>query len=102
MLEIQVCSKCNVSSNIFKNSFAALNVRIKVALSDDEPIENAFKRFKKVVNQSGHLVELRFKEHWENAHDKRKRKAERAQVLNKIERANDRYEKRLETGNDYN
>jgi len=60
------------------------------------------KRFKKVVNQSGHLIELRFKETWENNHDKRKRKAERAGQLNRIERANDRYEKRAENGNDYN
>jgi ribosomal protein S21 len=71
-------------------------------LSEDEPIENAVKRFKKVVNQSGHLMELRFKETWENAHDKRKRRAERASQLNRIERANDRYEKKSEQGHEYN
>ena len=47
---------------------------VKIILSEDEPIESVLKRFKRGVNQSGHLFELRFKEKWENAHDKRKRK----------------------------
>lgn len=46
----------------------------KIICGEDEPIENILRRFKRGVNQSGHLFELRFKEHWENAHDKRKRK----------------------------
>ena len=71
-------------------------------VSEDEPIENVLRRFKKSVNQSGHLMELRFKEEWENAHDKRKRKAERVQVLNKIERTNAKYERRAEGVSEYN
>ena len=52
---------------------SALNA-VKVIVSEDEPIESILRRFKRGVNQSGHLFELRFKEHWENAHDMRKRK----------------------------
>lgn len=76
-------------------------MRIKITLSEDEAIENATRRFKKLVNMSGHLTELRFKETWEPAQDKRKRKGERARLLDKIERTNDRYDKRAEAGNDY-
>ena len=51
-----------------------LNV-VKLVIADDsEPIENVLKRFKRAVNQSGHLMELRHKELWETAADKRKRK----------------------------
>ena len=104
-----------------------LNV-VKLVIADDsEPIENVLKRFKRAVNQSGHLMELRHKELWETAADKRKRKvgerttlserekrppptsthlfsfqskiyktnqAERARQLNRIERTNDKYERR--------
>ncbi len=51
------------------------------------------KRLKRAVRQSGHLIDLRHKEHWESAADKRKRKAENSRFLNKMERANDRYER---------
>jgi ribosomal protein S21 len=69
---------------------------------EEEPIENTLRRFKKVVSQSGHLQELRFKEFWENAHDKKKRQRERNQVLNKIERTNDRYDKQKDGEGEYN
>ena len=46
----------------------------KIIVSEEEPIENVLRRFKRGVNQSGHLFELRFKEFWENNHDKKKRK----------------------------
>jgi hypothetical protein len=50
----------------------------------------------------GHLMDLRFKEHWETAADKKKRKAERARQLNRIERTNDRYERRNDNASEYN
>ena len=59
---------------------------------EGEPIENTIKRFKRAVNQSGHLMEMRHRELWETAADKRKRKLTRARQLNRIERTNDRYE----------
>ena len=75
---------------------------IKIMVTEEEPIENVLRRFKKSVNQSGHLMELRFKEEWENAHDKKKRKTERCKQLNKIERTNDKYERRYDGVSEYN
>ena len=75
---------------------------VKIVVSEEEPIENVLRRFKRSVNQSGHLMELRFKEEWENAHDKRKRKRERNLVLNKIERTNMQYENRAQGISEYN
>ena len=75
---------------------------VKLVCSEDEPIENALRRFKRAVNQSGHLMELRHKELWETAADKRKRKAMRARQLNRIERTNDRYERRADGLSEYN
>lgn len=66
---------------------------VKIQVNDDEPIENVLRRFKRSVNQSGHLMELRFKEEFENNFEKRKRKRERVMVLNKIERQNQQNEK---------
>lgn len=47
-------------------------------------------------------MELRFKEEWENAHDKRKRKRERCAILNKMERTNMKYEDRAQGMSEYN
>ena len=67
---------------------------IKLEVQDEnEPVENTIKRFKRAVNQSGHLMEMRHRELWETAADKRKRKATRARQLDRIERTNDRYER---------
>ena len=60
---------------------------------ENEPVENTIKRFKRAVNQSGHLMEMRHRELWETAADKKKRKQERARQLQRIERTNDRYER---------
>jgi ribosomal protein S21 len=76
---------------------------VKLTISDpEEPIENVIKRFKRAVNQSGHLMELRHRELWETAADKRKRKFERARQLNRIERTNDKFERRNEGAPEYN
>ena len=76
---------------------------VKLVVADEtEPIENVLKRFKRAVNQSGHLMELRHRELWETAADKRKRKAERARQLNRIERTNDRYERKNDGASEYN
>ena len=75
---------------------------VKLVCSEEEPIENALRRFKRAVNQSGHLMELRHRELWETAADKRKRKAMRARQLNRIERTNDRYERRADGLSEYN
>jgi hypothetical protein len=47
-------------------------------------------------------MDLRFKEQWETAADKRKRKAEKARLLNRIERTNDKYERKAGGASEYN
>lgn len=74
----------------------------KVLCTEDEPIESILRRFKRGVSQRGHLMELRFKDTWENAHDKRKRKAERCRLLNKLERTNDKIERSRDGESEYN
>jgi ribosomal protein S21 len=70
--------------------------------NDDEPVENAIKRFKRACNQSGHLMDLRFKEQWETEQELKKRKKMRARVMDKIERTNDKYEQKAQGYNEYN
>ena len=104
-----------------------LNMGIKLVISEEEPVENALRRcnaavheiycptvlnnpfyflmnrrFKRATNQSGHLMDLRFKEYWETAADKKKRKAEKARLLNRIERTNDKYERKADGASEYN
>jgi hypothetical protein len=47
-------------------------------------------------------MDLRFKENWETAADKKKRKAEKARLLNRIERTNDKYERKADGASEYN
>ena len=47
-------------------------------------------------------MDLRFKEYWETAADKKKRKAEKARLLNRIERTNDKYERKADCASEYN
>eukprot|EP01036_Dinobryon_divergens_P022885 gene22885-31187_t len=89
-------------SSIARSRALNLNMGIKLVVSEEEPVENALRRFKKAVNQSGHLMDLRFKEHWETAADKKKRKAEKARLLNRIERTNDKYERKADGASEYN
>ena len=84
-------------------TLTGLNMGLKVIVNDDqEPVENIIKKFKKACNQSGHLMDLRFKEQWETAAEKKKRKATKARLLNRIERTNDKYEKRAFGVGEYN
>jgi small subunit ribosomal protein S21 len=91
-----------VAFKVLPRATAAFGLRaVKLVCNDEEPIENVLRRFKRSVNQSGHLMELRHRELWETAQDKVKRKAERARQLNKIERTNDRYERRADGSSEY-
>ena len=64
----------------------ALPVKIKVDVGDGEPIESALRRFKREVNKSGHLIELRHKRHFENSQERAKRKIKEARMRKKFER----------------
>lgn len=69
-----------------ESSSSALNVKIKVVLGDGEPIESAIRRFKREVNKSGHLMELRHKRYFENSQERQKRKVKEARMRVKFER----------------
>lgn len=75
---------------------------VKVVVDDDEAIEKVLKNFKREVNKSGHLFELRFREQFENNAEKRKRRRMRGQFLNKLERRNDFFERRSFGASEYN
>ena len=64
--------------------------RVKVEVGDGEPVESALRRFKREVNQSGHIMELRHKRFFENSQEKRKRKIREGQLRKKFERMNKR------------
>jgi small subunit ribosomal protein S21 len=63
-----------------------LAVSIKINVGDGEPIESALRRFKREVNKSGHLMELRHKRHFENSQERKKRKVKEARMRIKFER----------------
>lgn len=68
------------------SSSTELAVKIKVNVGDGEPIESALRRFKREVNKSGHLMELRHRKHFENSQDRKKRKIKEARMRKKFER----------------
>jgi len=59
-------------------------VQIKVDVGDGEPIESALRRFKREVNKSGHLMELRHKRYFENPQQKKKRKVKEGRIRKKV------------------
>jgi len=64
----------------------ALSVNIKVDVGEGEPIESALRRFKREVNKSGHLMELRHRRYFENSQERKKRKIVQARFVKKMER----------------
>uniref|UniRef100_A0A7S1Z7E6 30S ribosomal protein S21 n=1 Tax=Trieres chinensis TaxID=1514140 RepID=A0A7S1Z7E6_TRICV len=67
-------------------STTSLNVDVKVVVGEGEPIESALRRFKREVNKSGHLMELRHKRYFENSQEKKKRKLTQARMRKRLER----------------
>jgi small subunit ribosomal protein S21 len=57
-----------------------------VEVGDSEPIESALRRFKREVNKSGHLMELRHRRYFENSQEKVKRKVREGRIRRKFER----------------
>lgn len=71
------------------NNFATtteLGVQIKVVVNDGEPIESALRRFKREINKSGHLMELRHRRYFENSQQKVIRKVKEGRLRKKFER----------------
>eukprot|EP00584_Thalassiosira_punctigera_P014646 CAMPEP_0172548994 /NCGR_PEP_ID=MMETSP1067-20121228/18174_1 /TAXON_ID=265564 ORGANISM="Thalassiosira punctigera, Strain Tpunct2005C2" /NCGR_SAMPLE_ID=MMETSP1067 /ASSEMBLY_ACC=CAM_ASM_000444 /LENGTH=111 /DNA_ID=CAMNT_0013336305 /DNA_START=107 /DNA_END=442 /DNA_ORIENTATION=+ len=63
-----------------------LGVNIKVSVGEGEPIESALRRFKREVNKSGHLMDLRHKRYFENSQERKKRKIVQARFRKRMER----------------
>lgn len=61
-------------------------MKIKVEVGDGEPIESALRRFKREINKSGHLIELRHRRYFENSQEKVKRKVKEGRLRKKFER----------------
>ena len=55
-------------------------------VGDGESIESALRRFKREVNKSGHLMELRHRRYFENSQQKKKRKIKEARMRIRMER----------------
>ena len=60
--------------------------RVKIEMGDGEPIESALRRFKREVNKSGHLMELRHRRYFENSQERKKRKVKEGRLRKKFER----------------
>jgi ribosomal protein S21 len=63
-----------------------LGVSIKVEVGEGEPIESAIRRFKREVNKSGHMMELRHRRYFENSQEKKKRKVKEGRMRKRLER----------------
>ena len=72
--------------NAFIAGYVLHTSYLLVEVGDGEPIESALRRFKREVNKSGHLMELRHKRHFENAQEKKKRKIKEGRMRKKFER----------------
>ena len=84
--EIQPLSPFTFSPLTSLASSTELAVKVKVVVGDGEPVESALRRFKREINKSGHLIELRHKRYFENSQDEIKRKIKEARLRKKFER----------------
>jgi len=75
-------------TSIFSFSFSALSLtpKVRIMVGEGEPIESALRRFKREVNKSGHLMDLRAKRYFENSQDRKKRKIVQARLRKRLER----------------
>eukprot|EP01083_Nonionella_stella_P040009 108804_1 len=67
-------------------SSTELGVSIKIDVGEGEPIESALRRFKREVNKSGHMMELRHRRYFENSQEKKKRKVKEGRMRKRLER----------------
>ena len=63
-----------------------LAVSVKIEVGEGEPVESAIRRFKREVNKSGHLMELRHRRYFENSQERKKRKVKEGRMRKRLER----------------
>ena len=69
-----------------QGSSTELGVSVKIDVGEGEPVESALRRFKREVNKSGHLMELRHRRYFENSQEKKKRKVKEGRMRKRLER----------------
>ena len=76
------------NNSTFSLFFSALSLtpKVRIMVGEGEPIESALRRFKREVNKSGHLMDLRAKRYFENSQDRKKRKIVQARLRKRLER----------------
>ncbi|KAG7363662.1 30S ribosomal protein S21 [Nitzschia inconspicua] len=83
---VAISTSAFAPTSSFQRPATSLDVRIKVVVGDGEPIESALRRFKREINKSGHLMDLRHKRYFENSQEKKKRKVKEGRLRRKFER----------------
>ena len=94
---VESYSECNILVYFLTQSFSffflitaptstELGVSVKIDVGEGEPVESALRRFKREVNKSGHLMELRHRRYFENSQEKKKRKVKEARMRKRLER----------------
>ena len=58
-----------------------VSMDVKVVAGDGEPLESLLRRFKREVNNSGHLMELKHRRYFENGQDIIKRKIKEVKTI---------------------
>ncbi|KAL3788432.1 hypothetical protein ACHAWO_007387 [Cyclotella atomus] len=74
------------AATVSRGSALSLTSKVKIVVGEGEPIESAIRRFKREVNKSGHLMDLRSKRYFENSQDRKKRKIVQARLRKRLER----------------
>ena len=68
---------------------------VKVVAGEGEAMESLLRRFKREVNKSGHLMELRHRRYFEDSQDIKKRKIKEQRRRMKMERMANRKNNRF-------
>ena len=74
---------------------SSLTMDVKVVAGEGEAMESLLRRFKREVNKSGHLMELRHRRYFEDSQDIKKRKIKEQRRRMKMERMANRKNNRF-------
>jgi len=75
---------------------SSLTMDVKVVAGEGEAMESLLRRFKREVNKSGHLMELRHRRYFEDSQDLKKRKIKEQRRRMKMERMQNRKNNRFQ------
>uniref|UniRef100_A0A7S2C4M7 30S ribosomal protein S21 n=1 Tax=Octactis speculum TaxID=3111310 RepID=A0A7S2C4M7_9STRA len=69
-----------------RSARSTTSMQVQVTANDGEPLESLLRRFKREVNKSGHMIELRHRRYFEDSQDMKKRKIQEARRRVKAQR----------------